>query len=65
MNRIAILLGSVSACALQACATPQAPSDACAATRAVLGPLVNAALDQGLAVEIETRAALVPPSSDR
>ena len=38
--------------------------EACGAARTVLVPVINAVIDEGGTVELETRTALVPPASD-
>lgn len=49
---------------LSGCATAPPAPDPCDAARVVLLPVINAALDNGHSVEIETRTALTPPPSD-
>jgi hypothetical protein len=47
------------------CATAPPAPDACDAARVVLLPVINAAIENGHDVEIETRTSLTPPPSDQ
>ena len=57
---LAAIMFLVSGCAT----APPAPS-ACDAARVVLLPVINAAIENGHDVEIETRTSLTPPPSDQ
>ena len=65
MTRCALLGSIVLALSLAACASaPPVTGEACGAARTVLIPVINAVIEEGGAVEIETRTALFPPVSD-
>ena len=51
--------------ALAACASaPPVTGEACGAARTVLIPVINAVIEEGGAVELETRTGLFPPPDD-
>lgn len=66
MRARGLRLALAAALTLAGCAATPAPmtADACGAANAVLTPVINAALDNGHGVEIETRTALIPSASD-
>lgn len=57
---VALLSLITSACA----STPPVTGEACGAARSVLIPVINAVIEEGGVVEIETRTGLFPPASD-
>lgn len=65
MTRRAAISLMMCTFALTACASaPPVTGQACGAARTVLIPVINAVIEEGGAVEIETRTALFPPVSE-
>jgi len=65
MTRRAAFVSIITTLSLTACASaPPVTGEACGAARTVLVPVINAVIEEGGAVEIETRTALFPPVSD-